>query len=69
MLQPCLAAGQGSGLGNTFKLKIAQREKLLKEHALQITAQAVQAPSATPELEADEGSRVCIKIYVEGSSD
>lgn len=68
MLLLCLAAGQRTGLGNTFKLKIAQQEKLLKEHALQVTVQVVQTPSATLPLKADEGSRLCIKMYVEGSS-
>lgn len=33
----CLAAGQRAGLGNTFKLKIAQQDKVLKEYTLQIT--------------------------------
>lgn len=41
----CLAAGQRAGLGNTFKLKIAQRGKVLKEHTLQITEWAVQLPA------------------------
>lgn len=68
MLLLCLAAGQRTGLGNTIKLKIAQSEKLLKEHPLQIRVQVVQASSAAPLLKSDEGSRLCIKLYVEGSS-
>lgn len=40
----CLAAGQRAGLGNTFKLKIAQQGKVLKEQILQITERVVQLP-------------------------
>jgi len=68
LLLLCLAAGQRTGLGNTFKLKIAQQEKLLKEHALQRRVQVVQTGSATPLLKAEEGSRLRIKIHIEGCS-